>query len=126
MPQDKLRAWQEEKAIWLKLHPQPWSEKTADEYVERFVERIQKWLDAGYGSCALQEADARQVVENALRHFDGERYTLDEFVLMPNHVHLLVQPMPGFSFVEHPAFLEILHRESTQPETGPVRRILVG
>ena len=97
VPQDKLKAWQEEKANWLKLHPQPSSEKTAGEYAERFVERIQKWLDAGYGSCALQDADARQVVENALRYFDGERYTLDGFVLMPNHVHLLVQPMAGFS-----------------------------
>jgi REP element-mobilizing transposase RayT len=97
VPQDKLKAWQEEKANWLKLHPQPWSEKTAGEYAERFVERIQKWLDTGYGSCALQEADARQVVENALRHFDGERHTLDGFVLMPNHVHLLVQPMAGFT-----------------------------
>jgi REP element-mobilizing transposase RayT len=97
MPQDKLRAWQDQREIWLKHHPQPWSEKTAGEYEERFVEGLQKWLDAGYGSCALEADALRSVVENALRHFDGQRYALDEFVIMPNHVHLLVQPMAGFS-----------------------------
>jgi REP element-mobilizing transposase RayT len=34
-------------------------------------------------------SSARSVAEN-LRHFDGERYRLSEFVVMPNHVHLLV------------------------------------
>ena len=97
IPQEKLKAWQEQKEIWLKHHPQPWSEKTAGEYEERFVEGLQKWLDAGYGSCALQAEAVRTIVENALRHFDGQRYALDEFVIMPNHVHLLVQPMAGFS-----------------------------
>jgi putative transposase len=29
-------------------------------------------------------------VADALRHFDGNRYTLGDFVVMPNHVHLLV------------------------------------
>src|SRR5437016_2464281 len=77
VPQDKLKAWQEEKAIWLKHYPQPWSDKIANEYQERFEERIQKWLDAGYGSCALQEPEVRGIVERALRHFDEERYALD-------------------------------------------------
>ncbi len=97
LPVEKLKVWQEQKAIWLKHHPQPWSDRTAEEYNERFVDQMQEWLDAGHGSCALQGTEVRTVVENALRHFDGERYALDAFVVMPNHVHLLVQPMPGFS-----------------------------
>lgn len=97
VPQEKLKLWQEQKEIWLRHHPQPWSEQVASEYEERFVEGLQKWLDAGYGSCVLQDDAIRAVVADALRHFDGERYALDVFVIMPNHVHLLVQPMPGFS-----------------------------
>ena len=97
VPQEELQVWQEQKEIWLKHHPQPWSEKTAGEYEERFVEGLQKWLDAGYGTCALQAEAVRTVVENALLHFDGQRYALDEFVIMPNHVHLLVQPMASVS-----------------------------
>jgi REP element-mobilizing transposase RayT len=29
-------------------------------------------------------------MESSLRHFDGERYELGEFVVMPNHVHGIV------------------------------------
>ena len=97
MPQEKLKAWQERKAIWLAHHPPPWSEDVANEYEEHFVQELQKWLDAGYGGCALRDSRVRSVVENSLRHFDGARYALDAFVVMPNHVHVLVQPMPGFS-----------------------------
>jgi len=34
-------------------------------------------------------------VADALRHFHGDRYVLDHFVIMPNHVHVLVQPLAG-------------------------------
>jgi REP element-mobilizing transposase RayT len=36
--------------------------------------------------------EARNIVLDACRHFDGNRYTLWSAVVMPNHVHLLVQP----------------------------------
>lgn len=37
-------------------------------------------------------AICRQLVLNACRHFDGERFTLWAAVVMPDHVHLLLQP----------------------------------
>jgi REP element-mobilizing transposase RayT len=37
--------------------------------------------------------EVKELVENALRHFDGERYRLDEFAVAPNHVHVLVSPL---------------------------------
>src|SRR6266550_62103 len=40
------------------------------------------------------------IVAEALRHFDSQRYHLDAFVVMPNHVHALVQPLPGHSLKE--------------------------
>jgi REP element-mobilizing transposase RayT len=52
-------------------------------------------LDAGAGFCALRDSVKRQVVVEALRHFDGTRYELDAFVVMPNHVHVLVTPTEG-------------------------------
>jgi len=39
----------------------------------------------------------RGLVCEALRHFDGERYRLDAFVVMDDHVHTLAQPTPGHS-----------------------------
>jgi putative transposase len=35
------------------------------------------------------------MVAGALRHFDGARYELESFVVMPNHVHVLVTPREG-------------------------------
>jgi putative transposase len=58
----------------------------------QMMERVERWLDEGYGSCLLREPFAADCLERKLRHFDGEQYDLDAFVLMPNHVHLLVKP----------------------------------
>ena len=55
-------------------------------------EDFQRLLDAGHGSCLLREpAIAHQIIE-AWNHFDGDRYRLLAWVVMPNHVHLLIQP----------------------------------
>ncbi len=95
LPQEKLSAWQAERDLWLKYHPQPWSDDDWREYDECFGERLQSWLDAGYGSCALMRPDIRQVVQDCLLRFEGERLRLHAGVIMPNHVHLLLEPLAG-------------------------------
>lgn len=93
LPKAKLDQWQEERAVWLKHHPEPWDEKTEKQYHERFSRQIDEWLDQGAGSCVLKDSALSGVVVNALHHFDGERYGLDSFVVMPNHVHVLFRPL---------------------------------
>jgi len=92
----KLDQWAAEKAAWLKFHPAPWDEATERDYHERFSRRIDEWLDAGHGSCVLREPDCACIVAGAVRHFDGQRYRLGPFVVMPNHVHVLFQPLAGW------------------------------
>ncbi|HEX3127903.1 MAG TPA: transposase [Thermoanaerobaculia bacterium] len=58
--------------------------------------RIAAWLDAGYGECLLKDPRIADLVENALLHFDGQRYRLLVWCVMPNHVHVLVETMDGF------------------------------
>ncbi len=93
MPAGLLRQWQEEKETWLKKHPEPWDTKTQREYVELFNERIDHWLDQGMGSCVLRDPENAAIVANALHHFDGDRYEIASFVVMPNHVHVLFRPL---------------------------------
>jgi primosomal protein N' (replication factor Y) len=93
--QQELKAWMDEKRSWESHHPKPWSEKVWVEYYERFTERMERLLDAGYGSCALARPEIGELVEAALRHFDGSRYQLGDFVVMPNHVHVLLRPAAG-------------------------------
>ena len=53
--------------------------------------RLEQYLDRGYGPCWLGQAPIAGVAEGALRHFNHERYNLLAWVVMPNHVHVLVQ-----------------------------------
>jgi type I restriction enzyme R subunit len=38
----------------------------------------------------LRRQELSKIVAESLLHFDGDRYELTDFVIMPNHVHLLV------------------------------------
>ncbi len=56
-------------------------------------EWLDSYLDAGSGTGLLARPSCAQIVEGTLRHFDGVRHHLSDFVVMPNHVHSLVQPI---------------------------------
>ncbi len=81
--------WESEREAWLRVHPQPWSAEVENEYHERFSGAIERWLDAGYGSCILRRHDCAEIVAEALRYFDGRRLARISDVVMPNHVHAL-------------------------------------
>jgi len=96
VPQSLLHQWRDERAIWLRLHPPPWRTDEQREYKERFIDRMQEWLDAGMGACHMRRPDVRAEVEVCLLQFDGKRYDIDAFVLMPNHVHAIIKPTSGY------------------------------
>lgn len=54
---------------------------------------IDRYLDAGSGSCLLKNPEHASAVAASLRHFDGRHYLLGTFAIMPNHVHALVKPI---------------------------------
>jgi valyl-tRNA synthetase/REP element-mobilizing transposase RayT len=100
IPADKLVHLEEERERWVSSHPEPWSTPEKRQYYERFCVPIERWLDAGYGSCLLARPHSANVVSDALKHFDGERYELGAWVVMPNHVHVLVTPKPDHDLSE--------------------------
>ena len=53
------------------------------------AERWDEYLDACHGDCLLRRRELAQIVADSLHKFDGQRYELTDFVVMPNHVHLL-------------------------------------
>lgn len=53
-------------------------------------------LDKGIGACWLNIPEVAQVIEAALFYFHGERYELIAWVIMPNHVHVLVEIREGY------------------------------
>lgn len=60
-------------------------------------QRIETYLDAGHGSCILQVPEVAACVIDTWRHFDGKRYHLLEWVVMPNHCHVLIEQIEGVS-----------------------------
>jgi len=53
-------------------------------------------LDRCHGSCVLRFHEVQTEVADALKHFHGDRLWLGDFVLMANHVHVIIQPFDGF------------------------------
>ena len=57
VPQQLRKQWESDREAWLRFHPQPWDAETEREYHERFSGAIERWLDAGHGSCVLRHPD---------------------------------------------------------------------
>jgi len=66
-----------------------------EEYFRLFHDRVEEWLDQGAGDCVLADPEIGRIVADALLHFDGKRYVLGEWIVMPNHVHVVVTPGQG-------------------------------
>jgi REP-associated tyrosine transposase len=97
VPQRLREQWESNREKWLRFHPLPWDAETVREYHKRFSSAIERWLDAGHGSCFLRRPDCAAIVAEALRHFDGDRVSQIAWVVMPNHVHDVFVLNPAWS-----------------------------
>ena len=97
LPQSILSDYRKRKEAFFKQFPKPWDKSTEILYDKQFTSIMDHYLDNGYGSCALANPAGREIVESALNHFDGERYHVLAYVIMPNHVHMLILPFEGMS-----------------------------
>jgi REP element-mobilizing transposase RayT len=75
--------------------PLTWHEQ--DELFRWYSSRVDKYLDAGHGTCYLRDPAVAEIVAGAIQFFEGQRYELRAWVVMPHHVHVVVWPMPGHS-----------------------------
>ena len=65
-----------------------------------FQRKIERYLDSGNGACYLRRSDIAEMVAEALHYKHGSQYLLDDWVVMPNHVHLIIWPMPNHTLSE--------------------------
>src|ERR1035437_848006 len=59
--------------------------------------KIEAWLDAGMGCCALRHPALASLMQETLLKFDGDRYRLIAWCVMPNHVHVLMETRHALS-----------------------------
>jgi leucyl-tRNA synthetase len=100
LPAEKLGKFRRERDQWLTQHPEPRTSEQEQAFHEHFSKTIEKWLDAGSGSRVLQQPELAEIVAGNLFHFEGTRYSIEGFVIMPNHVHVLVHLAEGESLSE--------------------------
>ena len=87
LPQQVIKGWKRERDGLLR--------KSGGEKRE-LTEKVETYLDAGHGNCWMNRTEIAQVIEEALKHFDGQRYRLLAWCIMPNHVHVVLKPNSGY------------------------------
>lgn len=63
--------------------------------VRRLNRQIESYADEGHGECLLRDPRAARIVQESLFHDHRRRYELLAWVVMPNHVHVVLEPLPG-------------------------------
>ena len=92
LPQTKLeelRIFREQ--FHLEFGAEP-SRDNAEKLAKEVMARVEKWLDQGIGECHLRMPQLSNEIASALHFFDDQRYELDCFVVMPNHIHAIAKP----------------------------------
>jgi putative DNA methylase len=59
--------------------------------------RIEALLDAGCGSCALKADSVAEVIIKAFERLVGEGHEVIRWVIMPNHIHIVLKIRQGSS-----------------------------
>jgi REP element-mobilizing transposase RayT len=54
---------------------------------------LDRFMDRGWGECSLRRPEIAALMEDGLLRFDGVRYRLLSWCVMPNHVHVLIRPI---------------------------------
>jgi len=104
IPQSALQAYSERKEILLKKLQQHESSSSSRSHLPELLDirseissLYQSVIDtaenATHGECHLAKPEIATLIENALKHFDGSRYELIAWSVMPNHVHAVVKPL---------------------------------
>jgi putative transposase len=106
LPASVLREMREAAALWESQHAAREAHggvdsdgeirEARDTFQKEQFTRMEQHLDRGHGSCVLREAENRRIVEETLRYFEGIRCRMAAYVVMPNHVHALCQPLEGW------------------------------
>lgn len=87
---------QQEQATGLrppKRHPFSTYKTEAD----RLLALLDKYEDAGYGSCVLKDDKVAKIVHDAIFFYHGKKYNVISWCIMPNHVHVLIEVMKNIS-----------------------------
>jgi REP element-mobilizing transposase RayT len=92
--------WKHQRSQWLAQRglqpdadPNELPEDERNAFHREFTTRFHELLDAGHGTCLLARPEISAILSALLASGHGESYHLDAWAIMPNHMHVLVEPM---------------------------------
>ena len=91
IPQKEIKYLLNLKKGFEKINPKPWDKETENRYHKLISSRKENLLDKGVGRCILKYPEYRKIVEDSIIFYHLEKYFILSYVIMPNHVHLLVK-----------------------------------
>src|SRR5262245_27754189 len=101
LPRPVLHKWLKDRNAWLRDHQiEPlgsgWRNaidnlppRQREEFHSFMSDRWEAHLDHCHGECVLRQPALSTIVSTSFLHFDEQRSVLTDFVVMPNHVHIL-------------------------------------
>jgi REP element-mobilizing transposase RayT len=96
IPQEQLQALKRWRALWEIENPPPRCEALWQKFASEITKRTERYLDKGYGECVFADQNLADQMSRSLLHFQNQRHFTSSFTVMPNHVHLTIQPLEGF------------------------------
>ncbi|RYD33226.1 MAG: hypothetical protein EOP85_20970 [Verrucomicrobiaceae bacterium] len=100
IPRPVLEEWSDQRRLWLSHHgvdpdsgPDSLPEAQRNEFHREFTARFHELLDAGQGECLLARAELSGILPEQMISGNGTIYQIDAWVIMPNHIHALVEPL---------------------------------
>lgn len=96
VPQDVLNSWRNEREALLSRRNGEGLPISPDEFEHAMwvlSDRAAEFLDSGYGECLLAKRGVGDLVRATILHDQDCKYVVHAIGIMPNHVHVLVQPL---------------------------------
>jgi REP-associated tyrosine transposase len=129
-PSAVARQWYGRRDQWLRDHgidpaAHAWEsrlrqlpDKQSQEFHSTFSREFMEHLDKGHGECVLRRAELARIVAESLHYFDGQRYHLGDFVVMPQSCPSSRLPSRVDGRGRAMLFLEEVYFDSDQCTTG--------
>lgn len=94
IPRSLLRQWRTEREITVQTRPSPGVSASEHRYRvhKQAFAKYDQYLDHSARNCWLADESVAGVVRENLHHHHGDKYELLAYCIMPNHVHVLLQP----------------------------------
>ncbi|MDE6242885.1 MAG: transposase [Muribaculaceae bacterium] len=91
LPQERINDLKKDIALFKSLNPEPWTTEIKRRYNNLIGQTEERLLNKGFGSNRLKNPEIRRIVHDTLHYKADIDYQLLAYVIMPNHVHLLIK-----------------------------------